>query len=85
MDACVAMAAHLCVVEPMSTGLGGDAFMLYYDSSKMHVSSINGSGRTPRAATFDHVAGISSLIPETSALSVTVPGGVALWLDAFVQ
>jgi gamma-glutamyltranspeptidase/glutathione hydrolase len=81
-DAAVATAAVLAVVEPMSTGIGGDAFALYFDGSSRQVTALNGSGRAPAAMTLEAVqrAGLKE-IPLTSALSVTVPGAVAAWAD----
>ncbi|MEP7188960.1 MAG: gamma-glutamyltransferase, partial [Roseiflexaceae bacterium] len=80
-DAAVAVAAALNVVEPMSTGIGGDAFALVYDAASRSVSALNGSGRAPRAISpqvfaergLDHV-------PSDGMLPVTVPGTVDAWV-----
>ena len=50
-DAAVTVAAMLNVVEPMSTGIGGDCFALFYESSSERVSALNGSGQAPREFT----------------------------------
>lgn len=79
VDAAVAAAAVLTVVEPMSTGLGGDAFGLFYRADTQDVSALNGSGRAPR--------GLAELakrrgwrtIPLDGVSSLTVPGLVDGW------
>ncbi len=82
-DACVAMAACMAVLSPMATGMGGDAFLLYYDSTTGRVLGANGSGRAPRSAAIQKLRdrGIKAL-PERGGLPVTVPGAVRLWEDA---
>ncbi len=80
LDAAVAAAAVLCVIEPASTGIGGDCFCLYARAGGHPVVAMNGSGRAPAAATIDwfEAQGIAALDP-ISAHSVTVPGAVSAW------
>ena len=82
-DACVAMAAVMAVVGPMTTGMGGDAFLIFYEAETGRVRGANGSGRAPRAGTIEklHDRGISEM-PKHGGLTVTVPGAVRLWEDA---
>lgn len=87
MDAAVATAATLCVVEPMMTGLGGDVWILYCEAASGKVYALNGSGRSPKALTREYFdAKEKPKIVATSWESVTVPGAVdayATGLDRF--
>jgi gamma-glutamyltranspeptidase/glutathione hydrolase len=80
LDAAVAACAVLCVVEPQSTGIGGDCFCLYAPAGSNEVIAMNGSGKAPAAATIDWFEdrGITALDPW-SAHTVTVPGAVRAW------
>jgi gamma-glutamyltranspeptidase/glutathione hydrolase len=82
-DACVTMAACMAVLAPMQTGMGGDAFLLFYEADTGQVLGADGSGRAPRGATAERLRdrGVSE-IPERGGLTVTVPGAVRLWEDA---
>jgi len=82
-DAAVATAAALNVAEPTSTGLGGDCFALFYDSSSGQVSALNGSGRAPAALTLERLQreGFGAELPNAHAYTVTVPGACAGWCD----
>ncbi len=80
MDAAVAACAVLCVIEPQSTGIGGDCFCLYVPSGSNKVIALNGSGRAPAAATINWYEGHGiAAIENTSAHAVTVPGAVDAW------
>lgn len=80
VDAAVTTAAVLNVVEPMSTGIGGDAFALLYLAREGKVRALNASGRAPAAATCERVAALCrGRLPESGALTVTVPGTVDGW------
>jgi gamma-glutamyltranspeptidase / glutathione hydrolase len=82
-DACVAMAACMAVLAPMATGVGGDAFLLFYEAETGRVLGANGSGRAPGAATIEKLRdrGVAEM-PERGGLTVTVPGAIRLWEDA---
>ncbi len=74
VDAAVATALALAVVEPMMSGLGGDAFYHVFDAKSGKSVVFNGTGPAPRAATPERYAGG---IPRTGPLSVSVPGMLA--------
>ncbi len=82
-DAAVCAASMLNVVEPQSTGIGGDMFMLYWDAGEKELFGLNGSGRAPRRATPERYreAGFET-VPEQGIFSVTVPGAVDGWAAA---
>lgn len=81
-DACVAAAAMLNVVEPMSTGIGGDAFALYWDRAKRRLTALNGSGRAPSGATLASYRERGwRRVPMTGAAPITVPGSARAWED----
>ena len=80
IDAAVAAAAVLAVVEPQSTGIGGDGFLLYAPRGGGEVIAFNGSGRAPRAADPDwYLERGFTGIPLFGPHSVTVPGVVDAW------
>ncbi len=80
VDAALATAIALTVVEPTSNGIGGDAFALVWDGSKLH--GLNGSGRAPATHTPELFAqqGLDA-VPAAGWLPVTVPGAPATWRD----
>jgi gamma-glutamyltranspeptidase/glutathione hydrolase len=79
MDAAIAACATQCVVEPGSTGIGGDCFALFARPGDP-VRGFNGSGRTPVAATAERFASLGmSAIDRHSPHAVTVPGAIDAW------
>jgi gamma-glutamyltranspeptidase/glutathione hydrolase len=80
VDAAVAACAVLAVVEPQSTGLGGDCFCLYAPPGGGKVVAVNGSGRSAAAASLDAIKATGPTPPEdTSPHGVTIPGAVSGW------
>jgi gamma-glutamyltranspeptidase/glutathione hydrolase len=80
VDAAIATAITLTVVEPTSNGIGSDMFALVWDGAKVH--GLNGSGRAPAALTVEVVRQRGhDLMPTRGWLAVTVPGAPAAWRD----
>lgn len=79
VDAALAMAIALTVVEPTSNGIGSDAFALVWDEDGLH--GLNASGRAPALATLDayRAAGLDR-VPDYGWPAVTVPGAVSSWV-----
>jgi len=76
VDAALAAAITLTVVEPTSNGLGSDAFAIIWDGKELH--GLNGSGRSPRAWSPSRFSGRTRM-PELGWDTVTVPGAVDVW------
>jgi gamma-glutamyltranspeptidase/glutathione hydrolase len=79
VDAAIAAAAALTIVEPVSCGLGGDAFAILWDGERLH--GLNSSGPAPAAWTPEYFAKKhGGKIPQRGWGAVTVPGMVAGWV-----
>jgi gamma-glutamyltranspeptidase/glutathione hydrolase len=76
VDAALATAITLTVVEPCMNGIGGDAFAIVWDGQRLH--GLNASGRAPRRWSRDHFDKYQS-VPLRGWDSVTVPGTVSAW------
>jgi gamma-glutamyltranspeptidase/glutathione hydrolase len=95
VDAAVATAAVLNVVEPMMVGMGGDLFAIVYVAREHKLYVLNASGMAPTGATPEHFAalgyradpanwGTGSGMPQHGILPVTVPGAAWGW-DAILK
>src|SRR6266851_2032786 len=80
MDAAIAANAVLGVVEPMSDGMGGDLFAIYWNAKTGKLTGINASGWAPKALSIEYLQqkGVR-IMPQTGIQSVTVPGCVDGW------
>lgn len=77
VDAALAAAITLPLVEPTGNGLGSDAFCILWDGTELH--GLNASGRAPAAWTPDYFKG-HDRVPFHGWDSVTVPGAVSAWV-----
>ncbi|MFS2221550.1 gamma-glutamyltransferase family protein [Pantoea sp. B65] len=78
VDAAIATAMALTVVEPTGNGIGSDAFAIVWDGEQLH--ALNASGRAPAAWKVEDFAHLS-VMPETGWDAVTVPGAVSAWVE----
>lgn len=85
IDAAVAVQAVLGLVEPQSSGIGGGAFMLYYDAATKKVTAYDGRETAPAAATENYLRWIDESTPttplpstRTSGRSIGVPGVIRM-------
>jgi gamma-glutamyltranspeptidase/glutathione hydrolase len=80
IDAAIAANAVLNVSEPMTNGMGGDLFAIYWDAKSGKLYGLNASGWAPQGLTIDHLkAKGATSMPQTGIDSVTVPGMVDGW------
>lgn len=77
VDAVLATAITLTVVEPTMNGIGSDAFAILWDGEGLH--GINASGRSPKALSPEKFAGLDRM-PTLGWDPVTVPGAVSAWV-----
>jgi gamma-glutamyltranspeptidase/glutathione hydrolase len=78
IDAALAAAITLTVVEPTGNGLGSDAFCILWDGKQLH--GLNASGRSPGGWLPKRFAHLQEM-PERGWETVTVPGAVSAWVD----
>ena len=78
VDAALATAITLTVVEPTSNGIGSDVFCILWDGKELH--GLNASGRSPAGWTPDRFKGKQEM-PRRGWDSVTVPGAVSAWAE----
>jgi gamma-glutamyltranspeptidase/glutathione hydrolase len=78
IDAILATAITLTLVEPVSNGIGSDAYAIVWDGSRLH--GLNASGRSPAGWTPEFFAGQKAM-PVRGWNSVSVPGCVSAWVE----
>ena len=78
VDAILATAITLTVVEPTMNGIGSDAFAILWDGKK--IVGLNASGRSPAAWTTEHFSKYRNM-PLTGWNTVTIPGAVSAWVE----
>ncbi|BCM89742.1 glutathione hydrolase-like YwrD proenzyme [Abditibacteriota bacterium] len=77
IDAAVATAIALTIVEPTSNGIGSDSFAQVWDGEQLH--GLNASGRSPKAWNLERFSGRETM-PLRGWDTVTVPGAVSGWV-----
>lgn len=80
MDAAIAANAMMGLVEPMSCGIGGDLFVIYWDAKTGKLTGLNASGWAPQGLTIEFLKSEGRYsMPQEGIQSVTVPGCVNGW------
>ena len=80
VDAAIAANAVIGLTEPMSCGIGGDLFVIYWDAKQKKLFGLNASGRSPYALTREKVTELGHTeLPTYGPLSWSVPGCVDGW------
>jgi gamma-glutamyltranspeptidase/glutathione hydrolase len=81
VDAAIAANSCLGFLEPTANGIGGDCFVMLWDTKARKVVGLNGSGRSPANLSLETVRSRAKngLIPGAGAISVSVPGTVDAW------
>ena len=77
VDAAIATAACMTVLEPTSNGLGSDSFSIVWDGKQLH--GLNASGRAPKSLGIEHFKG-KDVMPKHGWEAVTVPGAISGWV-----
>ena len=83
VDAAIATAAALNVVEPLMSGLGGDGYIMVYCKEPDLLEVCNATGAAPQAATRERY--LTQGIPTKGILSVSMPALLDGWLEAHVK
>jgi gamma-glutamyltranspeptidase/glutathione hydrolase len=78
VDAALATAITLTIVEPISNGIGSDAFVILWDGKQLH--GLNASGRAPAGWTPEYFSKYDKM-PQRGWDTVTVPGAVGAWVE----
>ena len=78
VDAILATAITLTLVEPVSNGIGSDAYAIVWDGRELH--GLNASGRSPAAWTREYFRG-QKAVPARGWNSVSVPGCISAWVE----
>src|SRR5215212_11723159 len=86
VDAAIAANATLGLMEPVSTGIGGDLFAIVYSAKENKLYGLNGSGRSPLGLTYEQMKAEldksdRKTIPPRGMLPISVPGTVDAWSE----
>jgi gamma-glutamyltranspeptidase/glutathione hydrolase len=80
-DAAIAANACLGFLEPTSSGIGGDCYVMIWDPKQAKVVGLAGSGRSPQSLTLEtaRAKAVNGALPKFGAVSVSTPGAVDAW------